>query len=84
MEIRHFIEDLVPRLTLNATVIEIGQDEREYSIAIAGTTSVITRCHVPRHIVEDATHEDDARRRLEMFLKQGADETVAAVPDGRA
>jgi hypothetical protein len=84
MDTRHFIEDLVPKLTLNATVVEIAEDESEYNIAIAGTTGVITRCHVPRDVAEGAIYEDDTRRRLEMFLKQGADDTVAVVPDGRA
>jgi hypothetical protein len=74
----------VPKLTLNATVVEIAEDQNEYSISIAGTTGVITRCHVPRDVAEGALHEDDTRLRLEAFLKQGADDTVAVVPDGRA
>jgi hypothetical protein len=85
MDTHHlFLEDLVAKLTQNAAVVEIAEDDREYSIAIAGTTGVIARCHVPRGVVEDAIHDYDARRRLGAVLKQSADNTVAMVPDGRA
>jgi hypothetical protein len=79
-----FLEDFVAKLTQNATVVEIAEDDREYSIAIAGTTGVIARCHVPRDLVQDAIHDDDVRRRLGLVLKQSADNTVAMIPDGRA
>jgi hypothetical protein len=85
MNSHRFIEELVPKLNRNASVVDIAEAEREYCIAVAGTTTVVSRCHVPRDVLEGALHNDDhARRRLETFLKEAVDDTVAAVPDGRA
>ncbi len=84
MEERRLIEDLVTRLTPNATVVDVEPTEREVRVTIAGTTGVVARCEVPRAAVEAASQWQEARRRLALVLKQCADRAVTPVPDGRA
>jgi hypothetical protein len=83
MNARAIIEDLVPKLTPNASVIAIEERERAYLVTIAGTTAVTAQCELPRETLEAAVHSAGARGVLEECLKRAADSTVAEVPDGR-
>ncbi len=81
---RMLMEHLVSELTPNARIVDIDERERDYVVTIAGTTGVTARCEVPRAAADRALADDEARARLALMLKRGADHTVAPVPDGRA
>jgi hypothetical protein len=83
MNAREIIENLVPRLTRNACVVEIEETDERYSVTIAGTTSVTARCELTRAAVEDAIEGQGSPLRLEGILKRCADQTVVALGDGR-
>jgi hypothetical protein len=84
MDARGFIEELVPEVTRDATMIEFVERAGVYHVAIAGTTSVVATCDVPQDIVDRAINHETARRDLVTILKGCADMTVAWTPDGRA
>jgi len=84
MEARRLIETLVTQMTPNATVVDIVETERGYTVTIAGTTGVVARCEIPRQAIEDTANPVGALRRVSAMLKTCADTTVATVPDGRA
>jgi hypothetical protein len=84
METRRLIEALVTQMTPNATVVDVTERERIYTVTIAGTTGVVARCEIPRDLIEHTTDPDATLRRLGATLKSCADSTVATVPDGRA
>ncbi len=70
-------------MTPNATVVDVAVHDRDYAVTIAGTTGVISRCEIPRDLVEQTASPADAPDTLTSALKRCADATVAQVPDGR-
>ena len=84
MDARRFIEELVPGVTRDATMIECTKRARAYHVATAGTTSVVATCDIPQDIVDRAIDHETARRDLVTILRGCADMTVAWPPDGRA
>jgi len=83
MDGRRLIESLVPEVAPNASVVAIEEHDHYYAVMLAGTTSVVAGCEVPRSTVVAAEHAADARRQLAAMLKRCADDVVAEVPDGR-
>jgi hypothetical protein len=84
MDARGFIEELVPEVTRDATMIEFAKRAGTYHVAIAGTTPVVATCDIPQDIVDRAITHETARRELVTILRGCADMTVAWTPDGRA
>jgi hypothetical protein len=83
MEVRQFLERLVPELTRNASVVGIDETDESYQVTIAGTTGVVAKCRVPRQTIDAAIDHKAARRALAALLKACADRAVATVGDGR-
>jgi hypothetical protein len=83
MDVRRVIEDLVPEVAPNATVVEIREREDHYEVTIAGTSGVLSRCQLSRASVERASAGPPDRRALGRLLKRCADRTIVSVPDGR-
>jgi len=83
MSTRTLIEALVEEQTPNACVVAIDERPLGYVVTIAGTTTVLACCEVPRATAEAALTEARARRRLALALKRTADDTLAEIPDGR-
>jgi hypothetical protein len=83
MEPRRLIEQLVPEVTRNASVVRIDERDRVYSVTIVGTTGVEARCEIAVETVEAAVEREDAQATLASALKSCADRTVAEVPDAR-
>ena len=84
MEPREMIEDLVTKMSPNATVIGITEDHERYRVSVAGTTGVVADCLLPREDVDAAGQWGEARRRIAAALKRCADDVVAPIGDGRA
>jgi len=84
MDGRRLIESLVPAIAPNASVVDIEERERHYTVTIAGTTGMLAGCEVPRDAVDAAEVAGDARARLIAVLKRCADDVVAEIPDGRS
>ena len=84
MEPREMIEDLVTKMSPNATVIGITEEHERYRVSVAGTTGVVADCVLPRDEVQAAGQWGEARRRVAAALKRCADDVVAPVGDGRA
>jgi len=84
MEPREMIEDLVTKMSPNATVIGITEDHERYRVSVAGTTGVVADCVLLRDDVEAAGQWGEARRRVAAALKRCADDVVAPIGDGRA
>jgi hypothetical protein len=84
MEVRQFLERLVPELTRNASVVGIDETDESYQVTIAGTTGVVAQCRVPRETIDAAVDHEAARRTLATLLKACADRVVAPVSDGRS
>jgi hypothetical protein len=84
MEVRQFLERLVPELTRNASVVGIDETDESYQVTIAGTTGVVAQCRVPRETIDAAIAHEAARRTLATLLKACADRVVAPVSDGRS
>ncbi|HXG17285.1 MAG TPA: hypothetical protein VNK50_13620 [Calidithermus sp.] len=83
MDAHRIIEELVPQVNPNASVVSIEDGEGSYRVRLAGTTGVTARCELPREAVEAAGRLDRARRQVLSVLKRCADDVVAGVPDGR-
>ena len=83
MEVQAFVTDLVTEANRNARVIDVTETQDIYRVRIAGTTTVVTACDIPRNVVTEAAERPTVRRRLLAVLKRCADETVAPMPDGR-
>ena len=84
MEPREMIEDLMTKMSPNATVIGFTEDHERYRVSVAGTTGVVAACVLLRDDVEAAGQGGEARRRVAAALKRCADDVVAPIGDGRA
>lgn len=84
MEPREMIEDLMTKMSPNATVIGMTEDHERYRVSVAGTTGVVADCVLLRDDVEAAGQWGEARRRVAAALKRCADDVVAPIGDGRA
>ena len=83
MDVRGFIERLVPEVAHNATVVRVDEASDVVRVTITGTTGVEAGCELSRNAVEAASAEGLARDHLASMLKACADRAVAPLPDGR-
>lgn len=83
MQGRRLIEELLPLVSRNATIVAIEEHQEGYAVTVAGTTAVLAHCRLPREQVEAAAFTPAARWRIAAVLKRCADDVVAGVPDGR-
>jgi hypothetical protein len=80
---RRLIEELVTEVSPNATVAGIDERGDVWRVTIAGTTSLLARCDVPRDTLDAATTRPEVRDRVARLLERCADDVVAEIPDGR-
>jgi hypothetical protein len=84
MDTRGFIEQILPEVAHNASVVRVDEIGDLVRVTIAGTTSVEAGCELPLDTVEAARVDSGARERVATVLKACADRVVAPVSDGRA